>query len=94
MLVPDVNLLIYAYNAKDPQHQQARDWWETCLNGDKPIGLTWGVISGFIRLITHPRDLVTPMPSDHALAHVRTWWSNLLFSRWNRVNDFRTSSLV
>jgi len=33
MIIPDVDLLIYAYNDQDPRHQAAKTWWELCLNG-------------------------------------------------------------
>jgi predicted nucleic acid-binding protein len=28
VILPDINLLAYAYNAADPRHDQARDWWK------------------------------------------------------------------
>lgn len=31
MIIPDVNLLIYAYNDRTPQHAQAKDGWEGLL---------------------------------------------------------------
>ncbi|MBE7500305.1 MAG: type II toxin-antitoxin system VapC family toxin [Verrucomicrobiales bacterium] len=73
MIVPDVNLLIYAYNDQAPQHRPAREWWEDLLNGQTPVGLPWITISGFIRLMTHPRILVTPLDVPSTLAHVRAW---------------------
>lgn len=73
MILPDVNLLIYAYNAADPRHEPARTWWESTINGRAPVGLTWVSIAGFIRLMTHPRLLVTPMGVPDATRRVRTW---------------------
>ena len=73
MILPDVNLLIYAYNDQAPQHQLARDWWEGLLNGKAPVGLPWITITGFIRLMTHPRILVTPLDVPSTLGHVRAW---------------------
>ena len=73
MIIPDVNLLIYAYNDQAPQHLAAKDWWENLLNGQRPVGLPWITISGFIRLITHPRILVTPLDVPSTVRHVRTW---------------------
>lgn len=35
MILPDVNLLVYAYNTDAPWHQQARRWWEICLDGSQ-----------------------------------------------------------
>lgn len=33
MIVPDLNLLLYAYNADAPEHHAARRWWEDLVNG-------------------------------------------------------------
>lgn len=73
MIIPDVNLLIYAYSDQTPQHVPARQWWEDLLNGQTPVGLPWITISGFIRLMTHPRILVTPLDIPSTLGHVRAW---------------------
>ena len=73
MIVPDINLLVYAYNAADPNHSAAREWWEQLLNGAEPVGLSWTAMSGFVRLMTHPRVLMEPMPVSQALDQVRAW---------------------
>ncbi|MBI4864694.1 MAG: hypothetical protein HY815_31230 [Candidatus Riflebacteria bacterium] len=73
MIVPDVNLLVYAYNADAPSHATARAWWEGLLNGAEIVGIPWVVSLGFIRLMTHPAVLVTPLSPALALGHVRTW---------------------
>jgi uncharacterized protein len=73
MIIPDINLLVYAYNRADPQHEMARRWWETTLNNTDPVGLPWIVSSGFIRLMTHPRVLRMPLEVAEAISHVRAW---------------------
>jgi toxin-antitoxin system PIN domain toxin len=73
VIIPDINLLIYAHNAADPQHAAAKDWWEKSINESEPIGLPWIVMGGFIRLMTHPRILESPMPVTDATACVRSW---------------------
>jgi uncharacterized protein len=73
MIVPDVNLLVYAHNARAPQHAKARSWWEGCVNGSRPVALAWIVIGGFLRLMTHPRVLAMPMAVGDATARVREW---------------------
>ncbi len=40
MIVPDINLPVYAHNDTAPQHSAARKWWESCLNGGAPVGLS------------------------------------------------------
>lgn len=73
MILPDINLLIYAYNEAAPRHRAAARWWEACLNGDEPVALPWIVGTGFIRLMTHPKILEYPMGVAEALGHVREW---------------------
>lgn len=73
MIVPDVNLLIHAYNASSPVHDKARHWWESLMNGSRPVGLTWLSAAGFIRITTNHRILSRPFPPQVACAHVRTW---------------------
>ena len=43
MIIPDVNLLVFAYNAQAPHHAEARRWWHGLLNGEEPEGLPWAV---------------------------------------------------
>lgn len=73
MIIPDVNLLLYAYNSAAPTHEAARDWWADCCNSRREVGLPWAVAMGFIRLTTVPR--VTPRPLAPAVATdiVRDW---------------------
>ena len=73
MIVPDVNLLIYAHNELAPWHGEARTWWAELLTHQRPVGIPWAVSFGFIRLITHPRVLEDPLPPGAALERVRTW---------------------
>jgi toxin-antitoxin system PIN domain toxin len=75
VILPDVNLLIYAYNQAAPLHEPARAWWEDLLTREHPVGLPWAVALGFVRLVTHPRVLEEPLGPTAALAHVETWLS-------------------
>lgn len=73
MIVPDVNLLIYAFVDAFPQHERARAWWLGLMNGEDEIGLTPVVIFGFLRIATNRRVFENPMPLDRALEYVRAW---------------------
>lgn len=73
MILPDVNLLLHAYNSESPAHAAARAWWEGLLNGTRPVGLAWAVILGFIRIATHRQVLTNPLPVTTACAHARAW---------------------
>ncbi|HSN93224.1 MAG TPA: type II toxin-antitoxin system VapC family toxin [Anaeromyxobacteraceae bacterium] len=74
MIVPDVNLLVYAHAAQAPFHATARAWWERTVRSGDPIGLPWAVSLGFLRLMTHPAVLTTPMRPEEALPLVESWY--------------------
>jgi len=73
MILPDINLLIHAYNADSPKHAKAKAWWERLLNGTDVVGLPWVVVLGFIRLTTHRQVMTNPLPVAGACGHVRAW---------------------
>lgn len=74
MIVPDVNLLVYAYNDGAPLHEAARRWWEGLVNGSERVGVPWAVSTGFVRLMTHSRVLTAPIPAADAVGLVRDWF--------------------
>jgi toxin-antitoxin system PIN domain toxin len=73
VILPDLNLLLYAYNAHMPQHAAARAWWETVINGDELIGLPFEVAYGFIRIATNTRLGVARVPLKDARRVVEEW---------------------
>jgi toxin-antitoxin system PIN domain toxin len=73
MIVPDINLLIYAYDSSSPFHRPAVTWWEGCLSGDEPVGLLPVVAFGFLRITTHPRVFRNPMTAGVSAAHIESW---------------------
>ena len=74
MIVPDVNLLVFAYHEQSPYHQAARGWWEGLINGAELVGIPWAVSIGFVRLMANPKVLVTPMSPSAALGRVKSWF--------------------
>ena len=75
MILPDLNLVVFAYNADAPNHAAARAWWEDLLNGTDPVAIPWVVVLGFIRLMTHRAVLITPMTAPTAVARAREWFA-------------------
>lgn len=73
MIVPDLNLLVYAHNTAAPSHRAARDWWADLIDREQPIGMPWAVSLGFVRLVTHPAVLTDPIRPLDALRIVRSW---------------------
>ena len=74
MIVPDLNLLLYAYDREAPHHDSARRWWEALVNGSERVGVPWVVSTGFVRLLTHPRVLLRPTTPERAIDYVREWF--------------------
>ena len=73
MILPDVNLLIYASNADAPAHRRARTWLEKTLSGHEPVGLCWTVLLAFVRLTTRPGLFRSPLQQEAAFALVGDW---------------------
>ena len=73
MIVPDINLLIFAYNDTSPFHDGARRWWADLVNGAETIGMPWVVSAGFIRLIASPSVLSPPWDPAAAVRQVSLW---------------------
>ena len=76
MIVPDLNLLVYAHNTGAPFHERAKGWWEDLINGQERVGVPWAVLTGFVRLMTHPRVLTSPVAPSTAMDYVHDWFSS------------------
>ncbi len=73
MILPDINLLIYAHNPGAGQHQKALAWWNECLQGSEGVALAWAVILGFVRIATQPRIFERPMTVGDATGRLEEW---------------------
>lgn len=73
MILPDINLLIYAHNIRAPLHRKAFGWWSQCLRGPDGVALAWVVVLGFVRIATHPKVFERPMTVENALGRVEEW---------------------
>ena len=57
MILPDVNVLVYAHRQDAANHAAYRQWLESTINSDQAYALCGIVLSGFLRVVTHPRIL-------------------------------------
>ncbi|MEZ5354051.1 MAG: TA system VapC family ribonuclease toxin [Bryobacteraceae bacterium] len=73
MILPDLNLLLYAHDRHCEHHPAAVRWWESVMSAPAPVGLSWVVILGFLRLATSSRVYRAPASVSHAVALVRSW---------------------
>lgn len=67
MLIPDVNILIYAFRADAPGHGQYRAWLQERVAAREAFGLSELVLSGALRVLTHPRVFNPPTPVARAI---------------------------
>lgn len=68
MVLPDVNVLVYSHREDTATHKGYRDWLERLVNGDAAYGMSDLVLSGFIRVVTHPKVFKHPSKVSDALA--------------------------
>ena len=67
MILPDVNVLLVAHREELPGHEPVAAWLTEVVNGDRAYGMSDLVLSGFVRVATHPAVFSPPTPLDRAL---------------------------
>ena len=67
MQIPDVNVLVHAYREDTPDHAAYRAWLEALVNSPAAFAIPELVLSGFLRVVTHPRVFDPPSPLDGAV---------------------------
>ncbi|MEK7704949.1 MAG: type II toxin-antitoxin system VapC family toxin [Myxococcota bacterium] len=73
MIVPDINLLLYAVVDGFLEHPRARVWWEQTLSSNEPVAIAAPALFGFVRLATSARVFDRPLAVNAALDHVSSW---------------------
>jgi len=68
VVLPDVNVLVYAHREDSVQHAGCLRWLEDVVNGAEAFGLSDHVLSGFVRVVTHPKVFARPSSLANALA--------------------------
>jgi toxin-antitoxin system PIN domain toxin len=66
MMLPDVNVLIYAFRKEVAQHSISRAWLDSVVTSDARFGLSPMVLSAVVRGTTNPRTYPTPSSLDDA----------------------------
>ncbi len=70
MRLVDVNVLVHAFREDAPRHAALRAWLEQLVYSDSAFALSELVLSGFLRVVTHPRVFNPPTPLGKALEFV------------------------
>jgi toxin-antitoxin system PIN domain toxin len=67
VILPDANVLIYAFRRDADRHEAFRDWLENALVEETAFGVSELVLSAVVRVTTHPRIFRPPNSVDQAL---------------------------
>jgi hypothetical protein len=73
VILLDVNLLVYAFDADSPHHPIAGRWLDQQLNGASAVGIPWETITAFLRIVTHPRIYERPVSIASAWQRMQLW---------------------
>jgi toxin-antitoxin system PIN domain toxin len=66
----DTTILVYATHTGSVHHSRARALVEHLVAGPAIAYLLWPTILGYLRIVTHPAILATPLSSHEAMANV------------------------
>lgn len=70
IVLPDVNVLVYAFRREHTLHERYAVWLADLLSGANEVGVTEGTLTGFLRVVTNSRVYEEPAPIADALAFV------------------------
>ncbi len=73
MILPDLNLLLYAYNPTVPHYAEAHRWWTAAINDNELIAMPHEVLFGVVRIATNPRLGEASVSLSEAREVVETW---------------------
>lgn len=68
MILPDVNVLLYAFRRDSVRHADYHGWLEEAINDDAAYGISPQVLAALIRMSTNPRVYIRPSTVREAIA--------------------------
>lgn len=68
MILPDVNVLIYAFRTDSQDHHRYKEWLESVINGPAAYGITPQVLASVVRICTHPGIFALPSSRSDTFA--------------------------
>lgn len=66
-MLPDVNVLVYACRQDAPDHGHYVRWLESLVNSGEPYAMSDHILSGFLRVVTHPKVFNRPSTFNEAI---------------------------
>ena len=70
MILPDVNVLVYAFRREAPAHEAYAAWLTSVLRGPEELALHDSTVTGLVRIVTNPRIVRVPAPAADVVAFV------------------------
>lgn len=70
MILPDVNILVYAYRREAEDHETYAAWLTALVAGQGEFALADHCLTGFLRIVTSPRIFPDPAPTAEAITFV------------------------
>ncbi|WP_323671705.1 TA system VapC family ribonuclease toxin [Candidatus Poriferisodalis multihospitum] len=70
MILPDVNVIVYAYKREEELHADYADWLNDAASGSEALALVDVVLTGFLRIVTNHRIYADPASLSEALSFV------------------------
>jgi len=91
IVLPDVNVLVYAFRRESPAHEAYAAWLDDVVSGGAELALAEGTLAGFLRIVTNARIYADPAPMSAAMPFVdgvrharRRRWVTVTESVWAR----------
>jgi uncharacterized protein len=69
MMLPDVNVLIYAFRREVPQHAICRKWLDEVVLGAERFAISPLVLAAVVRITTSTRTYATPSSLESAFGY-------------------------
>lgn len=70
MILPDINVLVYAFREGEQHSARYKEWLVDLVSGADELALLDSVLAGFVRVVTNPRIAAPPASTARALAFV------------------------
>jgi len=64
VILPDVNVLVHAFRSDSSNHETCATWLGGVVNGDSRYGMAPQILSGVVRITTHPKVFAEPSTLD------------------------------
>lgn len=94
MIVPDVNVLVYAFDEASAEHERYAGWLTDVLTRSETVALVDTVLSGFLRIVTNRRIYAEPASTQSAMQFVdavidapTSAWATSTRSVWRTFAD-------